>query len=127
VLSLLFVLQADRDAAKHQLASAEADVIDARNAVNILDVQIAGIKEGAMLASGNPVEPTDGPVRGSRKPRRDIRAMVKQWCETHQDPDSLFPHYIAKQLGCRESQVEAALKAIKNDVDTNRVFDRKDD
>jgi hypothetical protein len=111
--------EAHRLAAADHTQTAETE----RHNAEVLAARIAGIEEARALLDADCVRTLEAGrsyvnERGKqRKPRRDIRAMVAQWCQEHTAPDDLFPHYIAKQLDCRVPQVEAALKALdKRDV-----------
>jgi hypothetical protein len=56
-----------------------------------------------------------------RRARRDIRELVRRWCECHVSPESLTPDYIASNIGCRKSRVEAALKKLEVERASERI------
>ena len=108
-------IDADNEAAEH-LRDKIAEVLRNRDAAAS---ELRGIN-AAIEAFGSvalPVEPSNGAEKPARRPRRDIRAMVKQEMALQFGPAEFSGEYftpaaIATRLGCRVAQVEAALRLI---------------
>ena len=92
-------------ARQHQ-AEAEAELrgLDTAAAA-FADRQAGDLLAYEALKTGSAVNYT----KKTRKPRRDIQAQVKAALA---DNELLTPFMLAQNIGCRVSQVEAALKAI---------------
>jgi hypothetical protein len=109
---LLAGLKRDLDLAEQNAETFELRAGEQRYEARFIAARIQGIEEARAALSRAPAEA----VHGILKPeRRKIRELVEAWCECHTQDASLEPGYIAKNIGCRKSQVEAALKALAGD------------
>ena len=113
-------IDADNEAAEH-LRDKIKEVLhnrdDARAELRGIDLAAeayaAGVvaQELELLGNGH----GEAAEKHSRRPRRDIRAMVREEVERNgwqHHMDSINPAAIASSIGCRVAQVEAALRLM---------------
>ena len=83
-----------------------------RHEADLIDERIAGIEEGRDLSGQEHAEPSPAPVRKNR----NIRVMVKGALDDNVFLQTLsqdeMVERLSKQIECRPSQIEAALRAI---------------
>jgi hypothetical protein len=103
---LLASLSEERDDAYSAAAQSEKMAKRQRHTGDMIAARIRGIEEAMEALGSAAVEPI--PQR-PRKRRRNIRAMVKQFLEPGTEAVHT-PEFIATQIGCKQSQVEAALE-----------------
>jgi hypothetical protein len=114
---LLTQLKHDRDSAIAEAEVRENQAIGWRNQAAMIDARIGGIEETrkalAARAESVAVVSHEQMRHILRRPRRDIRALVKQTCDDMRSEGwNPSNDQIARRIGCRKSQVEAALKAL---------------
>jgi uncharacterized protein (DUF433 family) len=106
---LLANLQVELKDIEHSVACYERQAETERQAAALLSARIQGIQQARAMISQQPendAEPTE------RKPRRDIRAMVRE--DLVQRPDEPYDDRVrdlAKRFECRPSQIKDALRA----------------
>jgi hypothetical protein len=98
--------------AEHQQHFADAEAHH-RIAEKLL-ARIQGIEEAREALTSTPVDNRRDYKLPTRRPRRDIRAMVREALSNSVTPDRVDAKVLAESLGCRTSQVEAALKALNH-------------
>ena len=102
------------DAEQYAILLAEKTATTARHELANHEAELRGIDAAAeafLESRDRAVNPTDMPQEIQRRPRRDIRALVKGYYDM---PRSFTPtpELCAAHIGCRVAQVEAALRAI---------------
>ena len=82
---------------------------------NLIAERIRGIKEAREALAAQVPEPAEQPP--ARRQRRDIRALVaaelEAWPASLFGPEYFEPAAIAERIGCRKSQVEAAMAHLR--------------
>ena len=106
-------IDADNEAAEH-LRDKIKEVLhnrdDARAELRGIDAAIEAF-EGVVLNQVADTAYDEMPLNKTRRPRRDIRAMVKE-IRANPAASGMTAEGIAREIGCRVSQVEAALRLI---------------
>jgi len=109
---LLAELARDQEQKEHDAQSYESGARECRKIAQMIGERIRGIKEARAALQPQPDITGNGagPSK-TRAPRRNIRAMVREQLEKHPAGTAKM---IAQLIGCRESQVEAAIAAMKD-------------
>jgi hypothetical protein len=96
---------------------------DAHSKMLQIEARIQGIEETREALRSNPVDNGCDYEPLARKPRRDIRALVRDHILSHHE--TLPADRIAADIGCKKSQVEAALVALRHEEEEAEIAERE--